>query len=299
MFRLGGVLLALLTLWGAANAQFFNFPPGTFQSRAALDASGGVAWTPATEGANLVGWWKTTAGVTPGTNGSSTTSWADQSGNGNGLTGYSSNSFNCTASGTTHTSLIYGTSSFNTSYPGITQDLSVQADCFQTTSTITGINTATFSAFVTSAPYTSTHGTGADNGRVISVCSSGNVSNDYDNANSFVIYHASGGNTINLYGNNAARGSAFTTTDGAVHTWGAIFDGANVTFYVDGAAQGSASAWVTNIGDSGGITVAFFAPCVGAPGSSGAGIMAEGVIFKNAINPANYHTYAQSTWGAP
>lgn len=44
------------------------------------------AWTPASLGSALIGWWKADAGVTPGTNGSATTQWDDQSGVGNHLT---------------------------------------------------------------------------------------------------------------------------------------------------------------------------------------------------------------------
>lgn len=283
-------LACLLVFLCLATGQVHSQIPLTGAGRGApgvgSSGGGGGTWTPATEAPNLLTWWKTTAGIT----GSPTlTSWADQSGGGYTLTPSVSN---CTGSGT---NVLFSLTSFNTR-AGLTSDASIAGQCLRPSGPIT-VNSTNFSLFMTVAPWTATHGT-INGGRLLSVCGTGQT-NDYDNNSSFLVEINTAG-SIQSFGNSGALSQTASIADGSYHTFGVVFNGTNVSTYLDGAIVGSAQAWTGAIGGASGASVGILnSGCSGAAGFYVGAGLAEVTLYKSVVSPSNYSTYALSTWGVP
>lgn len=286
MYRAAVILLLVglgcLFRAGVAPAQLSSAGAGCAVK---CSSGGGAAWTPATEGANLLAWWKSTAGVT-GT--SPITAWADQSGNGYTLSPEVSN---CTGTGT---NVILGATSFNTSHPGLTVDASIAGQCLAPAGAIT-VNSTNFSVFMSVAPWTTTHGT-INGGRLLSVCGTGQA-NDYDNTSSFVVQINTSG-SIQSFGNSGALSETASIADGSAHTFGLVFNGTNVSTYLDGTIVGSAQAWTGAIGGASGATIGFLnGGCSGVIGFYVGAVVAELTLYKSVVSVSNYASYATTTWG--
>jgi hypothetical protein len=169
------------------------------------------AWTPASLGANLLGWWKADAGVTPGTNGSATTQWDDQSGNANHLTP--------ATTGPTYTTGVLN------SLPGLVWVTPFSMSMTKSSFPLgTGAAASMFCVMklnaATSNPRTAAYVvTGSDTSATAGI----------------FIFHTSGTNASAF--KNGGTKSTGTIPNSTFMQLGSIFDGANSTVYINGTGQ--------------------------------------------------------------
>jgi len=229
-----------------------------------------MPWTPASLGAPLLGWWKADAGLT--LSGSNVTSWADSSGNGLTMTGIGSGGNTPTATLTLN------------SLP-VVSFASAHLQSFVTAANAVALGVATASVF---GVYR--YNVAGTFGRFFNFIGTGQA-HDYDNNSSFVSF-INGSTSVGISSNsNASIGPT------ALNTWfefGGIFDGANITAYINNSAQAPAA----------------FAGTLGAAGTSALGCdfvndgqldgdIAEVFLTNTALSPTdigNIHTYFQSKW---
>jgi hypothetical protein len=200
--------------------------PARTGRRVSWGASG--AWTPASLGAALVGWWDATTGVysdagsTLANNNDIVQQWNDQSGNGVNL-----------SQGTSGSRPTYLTSGFNSSYKTIKFPNSSGAFWLESASNALtyGASCTTISTFVVCQLVSTT----SQFGRVISYLGNG-ATLDYLDVLAYAFGQHSSNSDISVH---RTTPNIIVDTRTAVSTnyrLGIIFDGANATFYVDNSA---------------------------------------------------------------
>lgn len=237
---------------------------------------GAAAWTPASLGANLKGWWKADAGVSQVAG--VVSAWADQSGNGNDLT----------ASGAP----TYSATGFNSALPGITVSKAIGQYLSRNNVAVSSAQFAIFFLLSWTAA-------GDSNNGLVSILGQGQTA-DFDN-NASLIASVNTSGQAPLFYQNVDLGHAASQSPG-VHTFGIIFDGANATVYLDGsiAPIGTPVAASGVMGNTRIDTLAFGARPWNGPGSYFDGcyreiIMVAGVDLTSSLTSLNAYLTARTS----
>lgn len=232
------------------------------------------AWTPASEGSNLIIWLKAEAGRTLGT-GSNVVTWASQTPATNNFTSADS------------TDVTYNATGFNGG-PGIV----IAGTTNRLVNTSVSLNSATYSLFIVFNAST----LAAANERLWSLLGSGKT-NDYGNNASFVIAQNSATGGLYAYGNNAYMGSTAAQAGPAeaTNSWlSVICNGTTVSFYIANASCGTATAWTTPLGNT---TAAIRLGCDQSNGVMWKGTYAEVGFSISAINQTDLASYISGKYG--
>lgn len=180
----------------------------------------------------MVNWYKAdtgavTTGPAPATNGDPVIVWNDQ-----GIQNVRQESFGNPP--------IYNTTGFN-SRPSLDFTPSGSTICGNRAAVEPTLNSPTCSLFIAMKINGS-----SINGPIATFFSTGATC--YNGTNTFFLRHADA-DGITLYGNSTYLVVTGSPPTSGCHTIGMVYDGANVTLYIDGVSVGS-HAWTTNIGSS-------------------------------------------------